>query len=140
MRRRLGAHSFELRNNKPRGPAAARASQLGPSPSRPERRRCLAGVPHTRPAHHPPPTSGPPPTSKELKSNFPKHLRRRGGPFPAPSPHPARPPTTQPVRGAGCARSPPIPRPETLLAPPPRRSPGELAASTDPRHWPGDPR
>ncbi|XP_058584761.1 uncharacterized protein LOC131511003 isoform X1 [Neofelis nebulosa] len=110
-----------MRNNEPRGPAAPRASQLCPSPSRPP----VEAAPHWGP---------PPPAGHPLGTNLRPSAHTRGvevklswaapaprrplpPPRPAPSPHPAGPPTAQPGPERRPRRLLPAPAPETPLGP-----------------------
>lgn len=115
-RRRLGAHSFELRNNEPRGPATPRAPQLRPCPSRTPRRRRLTGIPHLRPVLHCGPTSDPLAHTRgvEVKLSWAAPAPRRPRPPPrsAPSPHQVRPHTAQPDLERSPPRLSPAPVPE----------------------------
>ncbi|XP_023106022.2 serine/threonine-protein kinase LMTK3-like isoform X1 [Felis catus] len=110
-----------MRNNEPRGPAAPRASQLGPSPSRPP----VEAAPHWGP---------PPPAGHPLGTNLRPSAHTRGvevklswaapaprrplpPPRPAPSPHPDGPPTAQRGPERRPRRLLPAPAAETPLGP-----------------------
>ncbi|XP_047551804.1 vegetative cell wall protein gp1-like [Lutra lutra] len=125
-----------MRNNEPRGPAAPRASQLGPSPSRPPEEAAPHWGPPT-PADSPPEANLRPSAHTrevEVKLSWAAPAPRRPLPPRSGPPHlrtgPGHPPRN-PARRANLADSsqPPPPRPPRARPP---RSLGELAGGADP--------